>query len=128
MCRSVLCPVSGTAMVALSTAGHCVNGTHPSYIVPAQPITTASESSTPRGDSKHDHDHDHHHDTFDRCPKFLLEPFEFELADDGQNATVMAYAKTFVRGEFRVTDDGKLEICAYNFGDQLIDKFGPYMG
>lgn len=128
-CRSVLCPVAGPMVTVLSTTGRCVNGTRISHLVPADaiPVRVDVYNATPHdaADSQPSRDA---RQSFKTCPKFLLAPFEYELSADGQNATVMAYGKTFIPGEFRVTEDGRLEICVYQPGHQLIDKFGPYMG
>lgn len=128
-CRSVVCP---SGMV--TSKGRCVSGAPAAVLVPAQTARPAQAG----GGRDHDHgDHHHHHhhpetgaavDAFDACPKFLLEPSEFEMSDDGLSATVKAYNRTFAPGEFKLTRDARLEICAYSSGIEFVDKFGPYMG
>ncbi|KAK3930024.1 G-protein coupled receptor Mth2, partial [Frankliniella fusca] len=132
-CRSVVCPVSGAG----SASGSCVNGTRLTPLTPAIPVpphTGANESSStlnlpPHGlPDSDDADVFERQMHFDACPKFLLEPSEFELTADRRNATVVVYNRTFREGEFMVTADGKLAICAYASGIEFVDKFGPYMG
>ena len=140
LCRSVVCPMSGEG----SDTGRCVNGSqlvpadavpgkaapspppyaNMSHLVPIGPGGPGGPSG-PSGDRSAEAQSLEH---FIHCPKFLLEKTEYSLAPDASNATVMAYHKTFRRGEFVLMNDGRLEICADAGGIEYVDKFGPYMG
>ncbi|XP_026282411.2 probable G-protein coupled receptor Mth-like 11, partial [Frankliniella occidentalis] len=134
-CRSVVCPVSGAG----AASGSCINGTRMSSLTPALPFPSggsggANASGSTQDLGPHHHPQDEDGDLFERqmafdaCPKFLLEPSEFELSADRRNATVVVYNRTFREGEFELTTDGRLAICTYASGIQFVDKFGPYMG
>lgn len=63
-------------------------------------------------------------DYFLNCPKFLLEPDEYEVLDDG-TVSVLAYHRTYTQNQFRIRHDGRLEICTE--GIEYVDKFNPSM-
>ena len=63
------------------------------------------------------------------CPKFLLAPEDFVFNDDSNKTIfISTYEKYFTENEFKVNDDGTVEICAGTLGQRLINKFGQYMG
>ncbi|KAJ1530436.1 hypothetical protein ONE63_005343 [Megalurothrips usitatus] len=125
-CRAVVCPLSGEG----STTGECVNGTRPSVIQPLEPAQdhVGGDDLSPRRPTEDSGHSASRAEQFARCPKFLLNPFEFELAADNRSAVVVAYNRTFLQDEFQVTPDGRLAICVYASGVEFVDKFGPYMG
>jgi hypothetical protein len=61
-------------------------------------------------------------DYFSNCPKFLLEPDEYEVLGDG-TVSVLAYHRTYTLNQFRIRHDGRLEICTE--GVEYVDKFNP---
>jgi hypothetical protein len=64
-------------------------------------------------------------DYFLQCPKFLLEPEEYAVLDDG-TVSVPAYRRTYPQSQFRIRQDGRLEICN-DEGVEYVDKFNPNM-
>ena len=63
---------------------------------------------------------------FMQCPKFLLEVTEYQSLDD-ETVYVLAYDRTFLKSDFFIRSDGRLEICT-DEGVEFVDKFNPNMG
>jgi hypothetical protein len=109
-CRDVVCSqgqdyVAGRCISVLPAADPTANGAE---------HTNVSATLT-EGDKS---------DYFLNCPKFLLEPDEYEVLDDG-TVSVLAYHRTYTQNQFRIRNDGRLEICTE--GIEYVDKFNPSM-
>jgi hypothetical protein len=63
-------------------------------------------------------------DYFSNCPKYLLEPDEYVVLDDG-TVSVLACHRTYTQNQFRIRHDGRLEICTESI--EYVDKFNPSM-
>ena len=115
-CRDVVCSQEGQDYIA----GQCIS------ISPA--VDSTEDGSANIGElrnNSHFPAADNMSEYFLNCPKFLLEPDEYEILEDG-TVNVPPYHHTYPRDQFYIRHDGHLEICT-DEGVEYIDKFNPNM-
>lgn len=115
-CRDVVCSQEGQNYIA----GQCIS------ILPAVESTDDyyANSGEHRNDS-HLIAADNMSEYFLHCPKFLLQPDEYEILEDG-TVNIPAYHRNYHRDQFQIRHDGQLEICT-DEGVEYIDKFNANM-
>lgn len=104
-CRSLLIGVQDPQETNQSSHSHPTPQTMPAYAE----INYANSS-------KH----------FLNCQKFIMEKDEYILRNN--SAYVPIYEKTFGKGEFNITENGKMVICVDSIGVKQVNKFDVYMG
>lgn len=115
-CRDVVCSQEGQDYIA----GHCISVlpvVDSGEVYPANSGVYRNDSGALTDDSKSDY--------FLQCPKFLLEPEEYAVLDDG-TVSVPTYHRTYPQSQFRIRHDDRLEICT-DEGVEYVDKFNPNM-
>jgi hypothetical protein len=115
-CREVVCSQEGQDYIA----GHCIS------VLPA--VDSTEDYSANSGEHRNKSiifAADNMSDYFLSCPKFLLEPDEYKILEDG-TVNVPTYHRNYSRDQFYIRYDGHLEICT-DEGVEYIDKFNPNM-
>jgi hypothetical protein len=115
-CRDVVCSQEWQNYIS----GHCIS------VLPT--VESTEDYPAKNGEYRNNSDalsDDRKSDYFLNCPKFLLEPDEYEILDDG-TVNVPAYHRSYTQDRFYLRDDGHLEICT-DEGVEYVDKFNPSM-
>lgn len=115
-CRDVVCSQEGQNYIE----GHCISvlpALDSAEDYPANSGRYRNDSAALSDKSKSEY--------FLNCPKFLLDPDEYELLDDG-TVNVPAYHRAYPPDLFHIRSDGRLEICT-DEGVEYVDKFKPSM-
>lgn len=115
-CRDVVCSTDGLNL----QAGQCVGVLPPPDSTEDYPVNDVNSSAIV--DGTHDAKSSH----FQSCPKFLLDPQEYEVLQNG-TVFVPLYRRSYLSTDFLIREDGLLEICT-DEGIEFVDKFNPYMG